>query len=528
MRNLIVYACMSGVVACTGIGFDLFQGNDLKKAFTQNANKYDLPVELMLAVAYHESRMTYTPSYVTYETGHIGTKLAETAFGISADRLGQASTDDVSTFSSQIKAYAEFVRSELDAKDIYLTQEFVSMEQKIAWLWEIAKLHRSGNIYDTNLRSLYVLELINILNKGFTWQDPVSGEVITLQPQDPKIERRYMTYPQQRLLNLKTSASQTYQAQWLYPVEPPNEQEKTNKPQRILVVHCPFSLSTCLELQNTSLEEEDDEVLKLQAHYIIPADEGVVDYPVQVMHHQKQAQLLADNGTIENHTDKIVVMLSGNSGRVNGNVRFPVDPTWQSTFQLEWFGHLIKELCLQHLSLPEDEIKDCRDITSPNTRVTFSLSTEKDGTYTWGKIPDFDRSIYSAYSRSIEKIKATLVYPDITKNKKYQRKIFKSGDNVRIVLSNVGRHSYVLEKLIRCSNNQQLEWVTVSQSESSGRQEFNLKFFDGGVNNNGVQFLRVKVYNKDKLTSWTVDSVSISDYKKEENTSSHYKECKAS
>ena len=139
-------------------------------------------------------------------------------------------------------------------------------------------------------------------------------------------------------------------------------------------------------------------------------------------------------------------------------------------------------------------------------------------------MPDFDTSIYASYAHSIKKIKTALVYPDRVRHSVKTRKTYNSGENIRIVISNVGRHYYVLERLVRCSTQQQLRWVALNQGEASGRQEYNLRFYDGGANNDGTQFIRTKVYRKDKLVSWSIDSIAINNYSKD-STSSYYEEC---
>ncbi|MDE3270390.1 MAG: hypothetical protein OYH77_08955 [Pseudomonadota bacterium] len=303
MMRLVMITCFFIVLGCDAIMFDFDQEQEIGQAFSSSATDYDIPKEMLLAVAYLESNMTHTPSFVTYETTHVGTRIGETAFGISANRLGQKSIDDITTFPNQIKAYAEFVRAELESNNIKLPNRFQSIEDKMSWMREIAKIQRQGNIYDTNLRSLYVLELIDVLNSGFTWRDPISNESITLPPQEPTIERNMLTYPQQRLLNLKTSVAQVYQAQWFYPVEPHDRVETNNKPDKILVIHCPFSLSACLEIQNQSREQDNSEAV-MQAHYIVPANSSVIDYPLQVMHHHRQAMLVDEHGVVRPTTTR--------------------------------------------------------------------------------------------------------------------------------------------------------------------------------------------------------------------------------
>ncbi|MDE3270389.1 MAG: hypothetical protein OYH77_08950 [Pseudomonadota bacterium] len=215
-------------------------------------------------------------------------------------------------------------------------------------------------------------------------------------------------------------------------------------------------------------------------------------------------------------------MLVGKSGRLTDSTRFPALPTWQSIFQIEWLGHIVRELCQNHLGIADEEqATACRDITAANSRVEFRLNTGEG--IMWGEVPDFDASIYASYAHTVKKIKTALVYPDRVRHNIKTRKTYNSGENIRISISNVGRHYYVLERLVRC-NGQRLRWVVLNQGEASGKQEYNLRFYDGGANNDGTQFIRTKVYRQDKLVSWSIDSITINNFNKD-STSSYYEEC---
>ena len=390
----------------------------------------------------------------------------------------------------------------------------------LAWVQELAKLQRTGDKYRNNTRALFALELLAVLNNGFEWRDPTTGEEMALPPYRPQLERIHIPYPAQQFFNLRTTAAQLYQAHWLQPTHP-QANKGENRPQKILVIHCPFSLSTCLELQNA---KQTDDGVTMQAHYIIPANANVIDYPLQVAHHDHHVSVTAANGKAEIQQDKIVIMLSGNSGRIVDNVRVAADPTWQHGFQLEWLGYMVKELCLAHLGLRSaSQIHSCSDLMHANTRVEFRTNqAATTANHHWGEIADFDRNIYAAYLQQPQKLQSEFIWLNQSTNGKYNR-----GETIRLALPSKGRNWYVLEKLVRCPNNRLL-YVPVAQSESnaSGQQQFNVQFYDRGPNGDGRQFLRAKVFQQDKLQAWAIGSLKIANYD-EEVDSIYYEGCDA-
>ena len=370
--------------------------------------------------------------------------------------------------------------------------------------------------------------MLTVLNHGFEWYDPTTGEEIILLPHRPRLERAYIPYPRQQFFSLRTTAAQLYQAHWLQPTNP-QRREGTNHPRRILITHCPFSLSTCLELQNTTATEDG---VALQAHYIIPANPDVIDYPLQVTHHDQQVLVTSPHGQAELQENTIVIMLSGNSGRIVNNVRVAANPMWQSGFQLEWLGYMVKELCTAHLGLTisasgnplpfsSSHIQNCSNPQHADTRVAFRLNqTSTTANHRWGAIADFDRNIYAAYLQQPQRLQTEFTWLDQSTNGKFNR-----GETVRFTLPSHGRNWYVLEKLVRCPNNRLL-YVPVTQQESHAKeqQRFSVSFYDRGPNGDGRQFLRAKVFKQDKLQAWAIDSLIINHYD-EESDSIYYEGC---
>lgn len=512
MRSVVVFFSALLVSGCID-GFISDNEHQLRRTFIASAEQHDVPASAMLASAWLESRLTSVPSVVMHEEKSTGVGIGETVFGLRRAKLYRFGDRDNESLEHQVVAYARLVRAHLDEKGLDLDTNFDTVENKIAWLWELAEIHRRGDRYHTNIRSLFVLEMIHILNTGFEWRETENNEHITLLPWSPKIDRSQLSRPQQQLLNLKTAEAQLYQAQWLHPDEPTSTQNVANSPQRILITHCPFSLSGCLELQQDVDAENDD--ARLQAHYLIPADGTVLSYPVQVAHHHKQVTITNHKGQHERQKDTIVIMLTGNSGRLNANVRFSADPSWQSGFQLEWLGYMVKELCAHHLGLRnEEQIKNCSDPYSSGSRVSLrvesqstSLSDSSPAEYVWGEIPDFDRSIYGAYLQNPQQIQLEFVYPD-------KRRNFAPGENIDLLLPDTGRNYHILEKLARCRDNQRLVWVTVSQGESDNNT-FAIKLYDQGANGDGRQFLRAKIFRQGTLIAWATTSLWIDGHDQE-------------
>lgn len=522
MRFIVVF--LSGLLAAScGDGFLTSNGHRLKRAFITSAEQHNVPVPVMLASAWLESRLTSVPSLVAHEERSTGIGIGETAFGLRREKLYRFSNTEGESLEQQTAAYARLVRAHINKKGLDLNADFATVENKIAWLWELAEIHRRGDRYHTNIRSLFVLEMLHILNTGFEWREAESNERITLLPLTQTIDRSQLSRPQQRLLNLKTAEAQLYQAQWLHPAEPISSANVANSPQRILITHCPFSLSGCLELQQ-DVEAGDNEA-RLQAHYLIPADDTVLDYPVQVAHHHKQVTVTGQGGQQERQKDTIVIMLTGNSGRLNVNVRLAADPSWQSGFQLEWLGYMVKELCAHHLGLQDEEqIRNCSNPYSPDSRVSLRIESQSTALSggpspaerVWGEIPDFDRSIYGAYLQNPQQIQLEFVYPD-------KRRNFAPGEDIHLLLPDTGRNYHILEKLARCRGSEKLVWVTVSQGESDSHT-FTIKLYDRGANGDGRQFLRAKIFRQGTLIAWAATSLWI-DGHDQETEHTFYEKC---
>lgn len=495
----------------------------LKRSFVRAAEQNHVPVQLLLATAWLESRMTASATGVVYDNDmRLGIQSTETAFGVPRHKLAPFSKEeeDLAQLDAQVAAYARLVRAHLDDHSIQLNLNMQENKHVLAWVQELAKLQRTGDKHRNNTRSLFALEMLAVLNNGFEWRDPTSGEEILLPPHHQQLKRIHIPYPAQQFFNLRTTAAQLYQAHWLLPTNPQVRRDE-NKPQRILVIHCPFSLSACLELQNAKQAEGS---VALQAHYIIPANAAVIDYPLQVAHHDRRMVVTAPDGQPEIQQNKIVIMLSGNSGRIVNNVRLAADPTWQNGFQLEWLGYMVRELCIAHLGLRStSQMKSCGNPHHADTRVEFRLNRAgTQANHRWGEIADFDRNIYAAYLQQPQSLQTEFIWLDQRTNGKYHR-----GENIRLALPSNGRNWYVLEKLVRCPNNKLL-YVPVAQSESnaSRQQQFSVSFYDRGPNGDGTQFLRAKVFKQQKLQAWAVGSLKIADYDQEVD-SIYYEGCDA-
>ncbi len=494
----------------------------LKRSFATTATQNRVPVQLLLATAWLESRLTTNTAMVIYDDDtRLGAPNAQTALGIPQHKLApfRAEEEDLTQLPAQLAAYARMLRAHLDEHNIALGTDIDDKKQMLAWVQELAKLHRTGDKYRNNTRALFALEMLAVLNRGFRWRDPATGEEIVLPPHPQRLARISIPYPAQQFFNLRTTAAQLYQAHWLLPTRP-QVKRGGNHPQHILITHCPFSVSACLELQNTP--PTDNSVI-LQAHYIIPANADTVDYPLQVAPHDQQLTVTAPDGQAEVHKDKIVIMLSGNSGRIVNNVRLAADPTWQSGFQLEWLGYMVKELCRAHFGFTKiTQIQNCSNPQHHDTRVTFRThQTTPQANHRWGEIADFDRNIYTTYLQQPQQLQTQFVWLDQRTNGKYKR-----GETIKLALPSNGRNWYVLEKLVRCPHNNKLLYIPVLQSENNarGQQQFSVTFYDRGPNSDGTQFLRAKAFKQDKLQAWATGSLQIADYDQEAD-SIYYQGC---
>lgn len=483
-----------------------------EKAFSQAAATYGIPVRYLMAVGYLESHLTAEPATAAYEAPSAGaepalhgTILTQTAFGLPFQTLGlDPGQDSARDLATQIDSYAKWLSSQLQQGNVRLPSDPKTSEDRFYWIENISLLQRKGVAQRRNVQIVFARELISVLNKGFIWQDPQDGAMVKLDPEPTPLSPETFPANARNWFQLSELDAQLYIATYLPLVTVPSGEVK-NKPKRVEVIHCPMSLSACLELQTRGDESES----RLAAHYIVPSDKSIFSKSLQVADHSEA--LVVTNGRGENVTiqDAILVMLTGDSGRPHKGRRVPALPTWFSDGQLRAMGQIINDVCTL-LSQRDADVKREECMNPRGERGVKFRSINEHGDYQWGDIPDFDTTIFEAYVRSPSGLGAEVAF-ELEPGKKF----FNAGENLSLTLVfDPQARTVEIERLTRCENGRVIwEPVRTKQMRNERRLNFQESYFDAGPNQNGEQFFRARVYGKDtRLLGWSITPALLRGY----------------
>jgi len=506
----------AGLFACGGDGSKNNPKASTSKIdglFSKAAGDHKLPKRMMVATAWLESKMTSTKAssyYLNSDTGEYDTQkgvlLAQTAFGISREKLGLTESETPDSLDVQIDAYGAWI-SGVIAEEVDLDASPKSAGEKFDWIWQIARAHREGAAYSRNVRVIFAKELIEVLNEGFTWQDPVNGEILEFPKENPQLLLEDFGPDVQNLFNLTTQRPEIDSATYLR-LGRVNSDTIENKANHIEVIHCPLSLSACLELQN---QEIDDEI-RLEAHYIIPQNGDLVPEPLQVAKHKNAVRITNSKGITTRISDAIVVMLVGNSGRMVNGYRDPANPRWLTKWQLQRMGDIVNDVCLNLKENNGVKVEDCMDL---NRGVRFHEQGASEA-YRWGDIADFDSLIFSAYILNPGGLQGDTAFEFPGNKLQYE-----AGASIPIrVLFRPAVRFVEMERLVRCPD-KKLVWAPIASEDVRSQTvfSFNKKFFDSGPNSNGNQFFRAKVYDASgELLGWDTAQIYLKNFEKESST----------
>lgn len=494
----------------------------VEAAFALSASEVGIPARLLMAVGYLESRLTpqnATANYLATDNAKDpvarGTVLTQTAFAQTLATLGlDPASQDSYTLEVQIRAYAAWIQKQ--TANLNLSSNPRTQEEKFYWIENLANIQRRGIAQRRNVQVLFARELIKILNEGFIWQDPRDGSKIILEPESPPIEiEKFPENGRNWFTMVELDAQIGIGATFLPLASASWNDEFENQPRRIEVIHCPLTLSGCLELQSRGAESE----IHLGAHYLIPAfsqnpkEKDLINKPIQVAEHKKAIILTNNRGDSYPVTDAIVIALVGNSGRMVLGQRQPAEPTWFSDRQLRQLGQLVVDLC-QYMAQknPEKVNYDNCIASTGELGVQFRQQGESNQ-QRWGDIPDFDRSIFEAYLRSPTGLGSEVAF-EFSAN----RREFRAGDPLKFnVLFNATAQQVKIERLARCRDGTTI-WELVSNDDVRGktRMPFEKVLFDSGPNRNGEQFFRARIYGQDsRLVGWHVNKILLRQYESE-------------
>jgi hypothetical protein len=491
----------------------------IESAFLKAASENKIPVRVLMATGYLESQLVPQIALANYvsigsdEPNARGTLITETAFAQTFATLGlDPAKAESQTLEVQIGAYAKWLRGRIDEAGLSLNANPKERDELFYWIQLIAKVQRNSLEGRQNVQVLFAKELIEVLNTGFTWQDQRlekgSGETIRFQPEQREIKYSDFSQAGQNFFNLTELKGRFYGATYL-PLATVAPSDFVNKPRRVEIIHCPLSLSGCLELQ-TRNEESD---VHLAAHYVIPQDQTVFSEIIQVADHHEAVIVTNSNGEDIPVTDAVVIMLVGNSGRNISGKRIPANPTWFTYHQLTLMSFAVDGIC----SLLEKDSTNGvtvvrEECMSPEgdkgVRFRSQGASEE---YRWGDIADFDRSIFEAYFRNKSGLKQSVAFEFPNRNR-----VFQAGQNIPLLM-HVGpdANDLTVERLARCHSGK-VVWVTIRNRQVFGETKVSLNeiLHDSGPNDNGEQYFRMRVYGRDGLlTGWSVDKVFLTNYK---------------
>jgi hypothetical protein len=517
-------------VAC-GSGGDSDDSSGIKKSQLQSnieagAVSQQIPARLMLAVGYLESRLSDTPSEALYvapgsdeESERRGLPIAETAFGVAKQELGLggANTYDLPT---QARAYSQWLRANLSEAGVSLPLMPTTTEDKIRWIWEISQYHRVGTRVRNDVRSIFARELVDVLNKGFYWQDAETGQTVVLPAENPRIRKEDMPEAYQTLLELGTSIQTDIPNVEYLPLATAVGGDTENRPNHIEIIHCPLSLSACLELQT----KVGDDAIKLEAHYVVPANHDVLSGPVQIARHKRTVKLTDHQGNHRVVDNAVVVMLVGSSGRFDEGFRVNANPKWLDKQQIVDLTSIVGSVCQLFVREGVSTFDDCLSLAVDRPRRERELLFQKPAgpSYRWGDIPDFDGRIFASYLQN-----PGTKLPGAAEFSKDQF-FAAAGGPISLSLGFTDRARLVVfERLVRCPD-RSLKWAKVFEEQvrdvtSSG---LTTRVWDAGPNGNGTQFFRAKVYSRDNLIGWDISEVYLSNFENEEQDEMTLETCR--
>jgi hypothetical protein len=445
--------------------------------------------------------------------------MTQTAFGQTFTALGlDPAKGDTAVLETQIDAYGKFVAAQLAAGGVTLPASPATDEDKFHWIQNLASIQRQGLSDRINVQIIFARELIQVLNTGFIWQDPASGETLSMakepSPIDPSkfLPDGVNWFKELSLGDPLPGDIDDYPFLTLTTVP---SGEFVNKPKRIEIIHCPMTLSACLELQSRSGESQ----VQLAAHYVIPplvsSSDGAADknlnQVLQVAHTNQALILTDDTGQNVPVEDAIVIMLVGESGKAVNGARMPAIPTWFTDAQLRAMGQLVNDACTLLAQNDKTVNRDQCMSTTGDLGVRFHYQNTSEE-YRWGDIADYDPTIFDAYVKNPGGLNMAVAF-DFAQSVHQ----FKAGADIPLkILYDSSARVIELERLGRCPTTNKVVWEPVRNEEVDGSatsSTYDEKYFDSGPNSDGDQFFRVRVYDQNGvLTGWSIDQAYLTGF----------------
>lgn len=522
-RYCYILPLFIGFMACGGSGTSSGPSapamGPVQTAFRDAAIRYDIPYELLISTAYNESTIYPEPATTLYNAEFsISSSAARSVFGLEPEVYGLNEPASTENFLQQIDSYAAYIRSEIDLRKLSLSANYENTDSLYDWIWFIAKQHRNGTDNRRNVQIVFALELISTINNGFTWQSPDGSERIR-QPEaaEPITPDSFSTQIKNNLaLNLRSS--EIFAVDYMQ-LNYNAADGRRNEPKKIRIIHCPFSLSACLNIQN---QTTDGLEARLGAHYIIPADQKVLPKPIKILQHRVPVSLTDKLGRTEFVDDAVVVMLVGRSGQYLEGQRIISQPMWLQKEQLVTLGNMVRGICgLMREEDPTINIDTCL-VPGGDRGVQFAVQGASQ-TYRWGDIPDFNQDIFYRY---IEEP----VQQNNPTSFQFSRDpaIFEAGETIQFQLKfELGARKVEIELMESCSNNKPV-WSTLVKRYVRDVTDLSVEtvLYQAGPNRNGSHFFRALVYDENgNLNSWGIDQIILNNFDEEFPTYSELENC---
>ncbi len=485
---------------------------EVTKIFLTNAEATNIPPRILMAIAYLESRLSIEQSSAIYPTtnakGEVEKKsknlsFGQTMFGVSAKELGLEPNQNI---NFQVDAYSKWLNRKLGSRTKDLVKNPQEPDELFAWIWNIAQLHRSGKSERPNLWILFSLELMEVLNKGFIWQDAKTGETINFEPQQKELSKKTLRRDNQLLLEIRPDNGDIPGTQYIRLATISNSTQ-SNQPKSIVITHCPFSLSACLDLQ----VRKDKETV-MQSHFIVPSNFDIVPRIIQTHFLPTVVENMNEQGENVPYDNQIVITLVGNSGRYVNGKRSLVDATWLTQNQLSKTSELINDLCFY--------LSEKGYVDSPTCLNSLQFKNNA-AEYRWSDIPDFDPFIFKSLKTSGQ---TAIDFPSHPVDPTIGGSLIavNPGENfqLRLMFQNNVRE-VVLQRLVRCQDGS-VRWNNIRNDPVRNVTEklYDLNLFDGGVNSNGEHYFRVMNFDQNNdLLAWNTQKILVKNFEKGETPS---------
>jgi hypothetical protein len=494
----------------------------IEQAFAHASTNSGIPVRVLMAIGFLESRLQTQSQSALYANGHSAAIDSTVGYGQSAFGLAlptqhlqaASSANNSSELVTQIEAYGLMLKDRLKPTG---TANSTTSAEKMSTILQLAAVHRGDGQQNRKVWSIFAMEVMNVLNQGFATTDLTTGEKITLEKESTPMRVDDMPANYQQDLALYPVAAEIRAARF-FDIAAPADSLGTNKPDHIEVIHCPFSFSACLQLQASQY----DSTSSLGTHYIVATENDHVLGTLQVARHNEPVTLLNRDGTNDVVTNRIVIMLTGVSGVYQNGIRRVANPLWINDTQLNNLGLVVPQICTRMQRDFGINESICRSPGAGPNSIQFRVSNTAN--YHWGDVPDFDPMIFWPYF-----VPGSGVFGNTTLTQESPTTTVSAETAYNIVAQfKPNTKRIALERLVRCAADNHVVWESIETTpvRNLSSYSFQLKWNDAGVNGNGEQYYRIKAMgDNNQFLGWGQTRILLDKFEKSPSGDSYAKEC---